>query len=173
MDSTTKTQKNKTAESIEKCLKTDELTGSMWHWASVFENLSIVLLILYLLVGFILTILLWIDYSSFGMDPTEVFRVIICFVITITVAFLAYATGKVPALIIASIASIMHNTQSTAKLTEYSVRKNFLDNSYEIDTDSEPAIKQIIRSQTGWICPECAREYTNDIDSCTCGYQKP
>ena len=173
MNTTTKNTTKKTAESIEECLKNDELTGSMWHWANILQNLSVVMFILSLLVGLIFLILLGIEYSDWGMDPTEFFRIVISFILTIAFAFLAYATGKIPALVIASIASIMHNTQATAKLTEYSVRKNFLDNSYEIDAVDEPDEKPIIRSQTGWICPECAREYTNEIDSCTCGFQKP
>lgn len=109
----------KTAYTIDECLKEDKTTAQLRAWSVSLEKLGQGLFWTIVILGLILSIVNGKDeYDDFSVTVflTE-------FISWCIYAFIEYVVAKVLSLLIAALANITHNTRITAKLAEYTTRR--------------------------------------------------
>ena len=108
---------------IEDCTAQDALTKTLWNWAINLEKYGAVLLVLILIGGLIYALAnAMVVTNAAGTTDFSIPLFIAAFFSTIIYAVLEYLIYHALALLVASLAKIVHSTRTTARLAEWNAR---------------------------------------------------
>ena len=115
---------NEVPHSIEDCTRNDIMTDKLWSWARTFEKLGQIFFILIVIGGCAVSIWSASIVNQYTDKKTFSFTAFLGgiekYAIYAVIEFIAY---RIITLLIASLARIVQSTHTTARLAEYSARK--------------------------------------------------
>ena len=112
----------KVPESREECLKPTRLVQNLWVWAERVETWGIILMVIWILFGIFNAIAesqVLVEYYSYPKQEMNWGLFFLSLVETGIAAVAIYLAAHATALLIASLASIVHNTRTSADLEIY------------------------------------------------------
>ena len=113
-----------TPASLDDCVRPDSLTNTLWSWAQNLEKYGQVLLLLIILGGILMSYFGAQVETSMSRDPEfSPALFLTSFLQTIVYAVVEYLLYHVLSLLVASLAKLVHNTRTAARIAEYRARK--------------------------------------------------
>lgn len=164
MNMFSETLKEAQINSINDCTRIDPVSDNLWTWAKRIETLGKILFWILIIDGLILSILS--GYAGIGIEkylmPNDNefnFNIfLMSFLEYGLYAYLEFCSYHILALLIGSLASIVQNTRTTAKLAEYTARKEFPEADGRISVGGN-ATKPISNTKIGK-CEMCGKDIT-------------
>ena len=113
-----------TPATLDDCVRPDALSSQLWSWAQNLEKYGQWLLVL-IVVGGILTSYFGAQVETSASSDPEFSPILFLssFLQTIVYALVEYFLYHVLSLLVASLAKLVHNTRTAARIAEYRARK--------------------------------------------------